>query len=90
MSIHNPKESQKKEQDASTKNWHRADILAAIKKKGGTLAQLSRDNGLHERTLYNALERHWPKGEQIIADYIGVATHTIWPERYVSSNVSNE
>lgn len=35
MSIHNPKESQKKEPDASTKNWHRADILAAIKKKGG-------------------------------------------------------
>ncbi|HDX8385707.1 TPA: helix-turn-helix domain-containing protein, partial [Aeromonas hydrophila] len=51
---------------------------------------LSRDNGLHERTLYNALERHWPKGEQIIADYIGVATHTIWPERYVSSNTGNE
>ncbi|WP_394293741.1 helix-turn-helix domain-containing protein [Aeromonas rivipollensis] len=90
MSIHNPEESQKKELDASTKNWHRADILAAIKKKGGTLAQLSRDNGLHERTLYNALERHWPKGEQIIADYIGVATHTIWPERYVSSIAGNE
>lgn len=90
MSIHNTEGSQKKEQDASTKNWHRADILAAIKKKGGTLAQLSRDNGLHERTLYNALERHWPKGEQIIADYIGVATHTIWPERYVSSKFGNE
>ncbi|WCH28244.1 helix-turn-helix domain-containing protein [Aeromonas salmonicida] len=90
MSIHNPKESQKKEQDASTKNWHRADILAAIKKKGGTLAQLSRTNGLHERTLYNALERHWPKGEQIIADYIGVASHIIWPERYVLSRDSSK
>lgn len=90
MTSHNTKESQKKEQDASSKNWHRADILAAIKKKGGTLAQLSRDNGLHERTLYNALERHWPKGEQIIADYIGVATHTIWPERYVLSKNGNK
>lgn len=84
MSIHNPEESQKKELYASTKNWHRADILAAIKKKGGTLAQLSRDNGLHERTLYNALERHWPKGEQIIAKHIGVAVHIIWPDRYKS------
>ncbi|WP_347004139.1 helix-turn-helix domain-containing protein [Enterobacter roggenkampii] len=82
MSLHNQLESQMKEQNASTENWHRADILAAIKKRGGTLAQLSRDSGLHERTLYNALERHWPKGEKIIADYIDVAVHVIWPERY--------
>jgi Ner family transcriptional regulator len=82
MSIHNQLESQIKEQNASTENWHRADILAAIKKRGGTLAQLSRDNGLHERTLYNALERHWPKGERIIAAYIGVHVSTIWPKRY--------
>ena len=46
------------------------------------MAQLSRDNGLHERTLYNALERNWPKGEGIIAAYIGVAVNVIWPERY--------
>lgn len=82
MSIHNKLESQIKEQNASTENWHRADILAAIKKRGGTLAQLSRDNGLHERTLYNALERSWPKGERIIAAYIGVDVNIIWPERY--------
>lgn len=82
MSIHNRSGSQIKDQNASTENWHRADILAAIKKRGRTLAQLSRDNGLHERTLYNALERHWPKGEKIIADFIGTAVHHIWPERY--------
>lgn len=86
MSIHNKLESQIKEQNASAENWHRADILAAIKKRGGTLAQLSRDNGLHERTLYNALERHWPKGEKIISDFIGVPVITIWPERYKQLN----
>ena len=88
MSIHNKLESQIKEQNASTENWHRADILAAIKKRGGTLAQLSRDNGLHERTLYNALERHWPKGERIIADYIGEEAQHIWPERYKQLNAN--
>ncbi|ELY2859257.1 transcriptional regulator [Enterobacter quasiroggenkampii] len=88
MSIHNKLESQIKEQNASPKNWHRADILAAIKKRGGTLAQLSRDNGLHERTLYNALERHWPKGERIIADYIGEEVQDIWPERYKKLNAN--
>ncbi|RJT44640.1 helix-turn-helix domain-containing protein [Rahnella woolbedingensis] len=82
MSIHKESGCQKKEQNASTENWHRADILVAIKKKGGTLAQLSRANGFHERTLYNALERHWPKGEQIIADFIDESVHHIWPERY--------
>lgn len=82
MSIHNQSGSQIKDQNSSTENWHRADILAAIKKRGGTLAQLSRDSGLHERTLYNVLERHWPKGERIIADFIGVPVSTIWPERY--------
>ncbi|WP_105640260.1 helix-turn-helix domain-containing protein [Cronobacter dublinensis] len=82
MSIHNGLESQIKDQNASTENWHRADILAAIKKRGGSLAQLSRDNGLHERTLYNALERNWPKGEKIIADFIGEEVQHIWPERY--------
>jgi len=82
MKSHNEKASQKKESNASAENWHRADILAAVKKRGGTLAQLSRENGLHERTLYNALERKWPKGDKIIADYIGVSVMVIWPERY--------
>ena len=82
MSIHNQSGSQIKDQNSTTENWHRVDILSAMKKRGGTLAQLSRDNGLHERTLYNALERNWPKGEKIIADYIGEEVQHIWPERY--------
>jgi Ner family transcriptional regulator len=83
MKNHKRAGSQKKELNASTAgNWHRADVLAAIRKRGSTLAKLSRDNGLHERTLYNALERHWPKGEKIIADYIGMNPREIWPERY--------
>ncbi|WP_413483199.1 helix-turn-helix domain-containing protein [Morganella psychrotolerans] len=82
MSNYDESGSQKKEQKTSPANWHRADILAAIKKKGATLAQLSRENGLHERTLYNALERHWPKGERIISEFLDIPPHIIWPERY--------
>lgn len=87
MSNHHKSGSQIKAQNASTRDWHRADILAAIKKRGGSLAQLSRENGLHERTLYNALERHWPKGEKIIADYIGETAYRIWPARYKKDNL---
>ncbi|MEQ5220674.1 helix-turn-helix domain-containing protein [Providencia alcalifaciens] len=83
MSTHNHLASQKKEEIASVKNWHRAEIIAAIRKTGGTLASLSRENGFHERTLYNVLDRSWPKGEKIIADFIGVPVYIIWPERYV-------
>ncbi|UAN64755.1 helix-turn-helix transcriptional regulator [Serratia sp. JSRIV006] len=62
-------------------NWHRADILAAIRKQGTTLSELSRQAGLHERTLYNVLERHWSKGEKIVSECIGVPVEEIWPER---------
>ncbi|WP_272682341.1 helix-turn-helix domain-containing protein [Providencia sp. PROV120] len=82
MSNHNSLASQKKEQNASSKNWHRAEIIAEVKKKGSSLASLSRVNGLHKRTLYNVLDRSWPKGEKIIADFLGLKVSDIWPERY--------
>ena len=66
----------------SKKNMHRAYIIAAIREKGSTLAQLSIDAGLHPRTLGNALESKYPKGEKIIADFIGIPPQEIWPERY--------
>ena len=66
----------------SKKNMHRAYIIAAIREKGSTLAQLSIDAGLHPRTLGNALERKYPKGEKIIADFIGIPPQEIWPESY--------
>lgn len=64
------------------KNMHRAYIVAAIKAKGSTLSQLSINAGLHPRTLNNALDRKYPKGEKIIADFIGMPVNEIWPERY--------
>ncbi|WP_118855267.1 MULTISPECIES: helix-turn-helix transcriptional regulator [Pasteurellaceae] len=65
-------------------DWERIDIIYALKKKGTSLAELSRQSGLNSRTLNNALERRYPKGERIIASAIGVTPETIWPSRYVS------
>ncbi|VDZ90801.1 DNA-binding transcriptional regulator Nlp [Lelliottia amnigena] len=48
-------------------DWHSADIIAALRKKGTSLAAESRRNGLSSSTLANALTRPWPKGELIIA-----------------------
>ena len=59
------------------KDWHQADIIAAIKKKGTTMAAVSRRAGLSSSTLSNVLTRKWPKGERLIAETIGVKAETI-------------
>lgn len=52
--------------------WHPADIIAGLRKKGTSLAALSRASGLSSSTLANALTRPWPKGEHLIAEALGV------------------
>lgn len=64
------------------KNWHPADIIAGLKKRGSSLARLSRESGLASATLSDALYRHWPKGEAIIAEALDVSPAHIWPSRY--------
>ncbi|MGB0893254.1 MAG: helix-turn-helix domain-containing protein [Parashewanella sp.] len=63
-------------------DWHRADIVAELKKRGLSLAQLGEENGLSRSTLKNALDKHYVKGEKIIADALGVRPENIWPSRY--------
>lgn len=71
-------------------NLHRADIIAALKKRGLSLAQLSRNEGLHPRTLNNSLDRKYPKAERIIANALEMNPEDIWPERYgVRKDVDN-
>ncbi|ENM4022629.1 helix-turn-helix domain-containing protein [Vibrio cholerae] len=65
-------------------DWHRADVISALKKNGTSMAALSRDHGLSSGSLYNALVRPWPKGELIIAKAIGKEPYEIWPTRYVN------
>jgi Ner family transcriptional regulator len=67
---------------ASATDWHRADIVAALHKKGWTLRELSRQNGLSACTLNQALERPYKKAEGIIATAIGIDPRAIWPTRY--------
>jgi len=67
-------------------DWHRADIIAAIRKQGTTLSAVARENGLASNTLQNALRVSWPKGERIIANAIGIAPEDIWPSRYPHPN----
>lgn len=67
--------------DASP-DWHRADIIAALHKSGTTVVELSRQSGLSHSSLSNVFYRAWPRGERIIAGYLGLAPSVIWPSRY--------
>ena len=63
-------------------DWHPADVIAALKKRGTSLAAVSRSAGLASSTLANALMRRWPKGEKLIAGALDVSPEEIWPSRY--------
>ncbi|ECA7919362.1 transcriptional regulator [Salmonella enterica subsp. enterica serovar Chichester] len=63
-------------------DWHSADIIAALHKRGTSLAAVSREAGLASSTLANALSRPWPKGEWLIARALNLHPAEIWPARY--------
>ena len=70
--------------------WHNADIKCAIEKKGWTLSKLSIHLGFARPYLAQALHKKFPKGQQIIADLIGVNPQEIWPERYQDKKAKSQ
>jgi Ner family transcriptional regulator len=73
---------------AAKEDWHPADVLAALKKRGNSLAALSVANGYHPTAAGKALKRRWPALEVLIAEAIGVPARDIWPSRYDADGVS--
>ncbi len=67
---------------ATLSDWHPADVLAALKKRGKTLAGLSTQHGYHPTAAGKALKRRWPAMETIIAEALDLAPADIWPSRY--------
>lgn len=64
------------------RDWHKADIRAALEKAGTNFERLAKENQLAGSTLRNALRFKYPKCEAIIANKIGVSPQDIWPSRY--------
>jgi Ner family transcriptional regulator len=67
------------------KGWHRADIVAAVHKRGTSLAQLARDNGLGDSTLRNALTYPRRPSNEIVASFLGCSLHELWPHWFDAS-----
>ena len=70
------------ETESTRADWHPADVLAALKKRGKTLAGLSVQHGYHPTAAGKALKRPWPALEAIIAEALDVQPAVIWPSRY--------
>ncbi|EMN0195551.1 helix-turn-helix domain-containing protein [Citrobacter freundii] len=67
-------------------DWPRGDVIAALKRKKTNLSKLSRESGYASTTLANALDRKWPKGQQLIAEALDISPSDIWPTRYGDNN----
>ena len=68
-------------------DWHRADIVAALRKAGWSIRRLSIHHGYASpTTLVHALAHSWPKGERLVAAAIGIDPSEIWPSRYLDKS----
>lgn len=74
----------------ASQDWHPADVIAALRKKGWSLQQLALHHGYSGRSaLSSALAAPYPKAEAIIAMTLGMEPREIWPTRYNSDGTSN-
>ena len=63
-------------------DWHKADIKAALEKRGLSLSRLSRQHNFCRTACALALSMPWPRMEHIIADALDLPPQLIWPSRY--------
>ena len=74
---------------ANQKDWHPADIIAALRKAGWSLRRLSGNLGYSPHYLHNALVKPYPKAEAYIAEALGLHPQQIWPSRYTADGRPN-
>lgn len=70
---------------ASRTDWHKADVIAALHKRGTSLRQLALAYGYNGRALTKVLYRPWYRAEVIVAAALGLSPEKVWPSRYDKS-----
>jgi len=71
---------------ATNPGWHRADIIAAVRRKGSNLSRLGEEIGLSRKSMSWALGKRHPRANLAIAAFIGVPPHEIWPLFYLPAS----
>ncbi len=64
------------------KNWHPADVIAALWKRGTNLRKVALANNFAVPTMSTALRQPCSGAERAIADALGLDPRDIWPERF--------
>lgn len=67
-------------------NWHRADIIAELKKRGWTLRSLADAGNVSYNTLKTVFDKSYPKMERLVANAIDVPPEVIWAARFAERN----
>ena len=67
---------------ASHQDWHPADIVAALHKRGTTLRKIAEQHQVSPPAVIRALRLRNHPSEKRIADAIGIPPQVIWPSRY--------
>lgn len=67
----------------SQEDWHPADVIAALRKRGITLRALAAQHGIKDSSSFSAaLVRSLPANERRIAEALEMHPKDIWPSRY--------
>ncbi|MCI7354463.1 MAG: helix-turn-helix domain-containing protein [[Actinobacillus] rossii] len=70
----------------TAEDWHRADILAELRKKGWSLRSLAVEGKVSYNTLKSVLDKPYPKMERLVANAIGIPPEKIWAGRFAERN----
>lgn len=65
-----------------SEGWHPQDIIAAVRKRGTSLQRLGLEHGFERTTFNKALHHRFPRSHAIIAEFLGVPRHELWPHWY--------
>lgn len=65
--------------------WNRFDIIAAVRKRGSSLAGIARGVGLSRKSLSWALIRPHDRANRAIAAFLKVPPHELWPDWFDAS-----
>lgn len=57
-------------------------IAAEIRRRGRTLAGLSRELRLSDHAIEKSLKKPIPSADRALARWLGVSVHALWPDRY--------
>lgn len=69
-----------------TQNWDRHQIKSAIERKCKSLTNLAKIYGVPPQTIRNALDKPSKSGEKIIAEFLEVPLHILFPNRWTAQN----